>query len=140
MPTITGKIETIKLERRKPYMPVYYSTAEHYEMVLEVCLRLADNSAVYFKVNTSSMCVASCPGAAVVTYGITNAGRGFVAEIEGSGVATPGNPNKNGLRLLHSVGDTITITGTLKAAKVSKAGKPYQVLNRVKLIPNSVGN
>lgn len=134
--TVTGVVERAELLKQTPFRPLYYGDIrERYEYRLDVALRLEDGQAVYFKSPAGRMSVGAAPGIAVVVYSVEGGAREWMREERPTGdagaCATPGKPNTNHLVPLVKVGDTITVTGRVKARKTSRKGKPYVVLTHV---------
>lgn len=140
---VRGIVERCDLKDRPPYDPYIgrYDPlpTERKDYYLDVCVRLPDGSAVYFKTpGTARMTCSCCPGAAVVTYRIDGSAGDWLEEIDGSGVATAERANTNGIRPKVKVGDTITVAGRVKADTVSKWGKTYKTLTHV-FVPTPEG-
>lgn len=133
---VIGTVERCTLESRKPFRHNYYSPNEHDEFYLDVALRLDDGTAVYFKTPAARRSIACGGGVAIVMYYIEGGAADWMVEVgrEGSRVATSHGTNTNRLEATVKVGDRITVRGALKAETVSKAGNPYKVLNRVRLV------
>jgi hypothetical protein len=133
---VTGTVERCALESRKPFRPNYYSPNEHDEFYLDVALRLDDGTAVYFKTSAARRSIACGGGAAIVMYFIEGGSADWMVEVggEGSRMATSHRTNSNRLDATVKVGDRITVRGSIKTETVSKAGKPYKVLNRVRRV------
>ena len=134
--TVTGTVERAELKHRPPYDPYIgrYDPlpTERRDYYLDVTLRLDDGSTVYFNTTSGRMTISVCPGAAVVTISIDGGAADFLEEVKGNAVATAEKPNANSIRPLVKVGDTITVTGRVKTATVSKKGNPYKVLTHVR--------
>jgi hypothetical protein len=133
---VTGTVERATLESRKPFRSNYYSPNEHDEFYLDVALQLDDGTAVYFKTPAARRSIACGGGAAIVMYFIEGGAADWMVEVGGdrSRVATSHRTNTNRLEAAVKVGDRITVRGSIKTETVSKAGKPYKVLNRVHLV------
>lgn len=137
--TVTGTIERCDLRQGPhpdPYRGRYSPNSEYYSLCLDIALRLDDGTAVYFKTPGGEMCVANCPGAAIVHYNFDGTSGDWMRESNpdgGSRVATAERTNANTVEPTVKVGDRITISGRVKAERTSKAGHSYRVLNYVKL-------
>lgn len=130
---VTGVVERADLIERAPFSRNRYMPGVETELVLDVCLRLPDGSAVYFKTVAARKVVASVPGAAVVTHTLDAEPAKWMKEVnKDRSVATPGVPNDNKVVSLVNVGDTVRVTGRVKADKVSRLGKSYRLLNWVR--------
>jgi hypothetical protein len=95
-----------------------------------------DGTAVYFKTPAARRSIACGGGAAIVMYFIEGGSADWMVEVggEGSRMATSHRTNSNRLDATVKVGDRITVRGSIKTETVSKAGKPYKVLNRVRRV------
>jgi hypothetical protein len=135
---VTGTVERATLESRKPFHTSYYSpNGEHDKFYLDVALRLDDGTAVYFKTPAARRVIAFGGGAAVVMYFVDGGAADWMVEVGGEAgncCATAGKSNSNRLEATVEVGDRITVRGSLKTEIVSRAGKPYRVLNRVRRV------
>jgi hypothetical protein len=135
-PTFTGVVERATLEYRKPFDPYigkYSPNSEYADACLDVALRLDDGRMAYFTPPAARRVITSAPGCAIVTFSKLDGEVGKWLKEEGTErVATPGKSNNNTLVPLVRVGDRITVTGRVKAEKVSKAGRPYITLNYVR--------
>lgn len=133
--TVTGTLEKADLTTRAPFMPTYYGPArERLEYYLDCCLRLPDGSVAYFKTPAVTRTVASCPGAAIVLFDVPPSAAQWVKEEGTVKVATVGHSNNNQPVPLVRAGDTITISGRVKAERVSKRGNLYKSLTHVKRV------
>lgn len=128
---VTGTVEKCEMLTRKPFRVDRYSPAERLEFYLSVTLRLKDGSAVYFNTPAATRNVASCPGAAVVTFNVHPA-REWMKEEGDIRVATREHSNNNHLVPLLSVGEILTVSGRVKADTVSRIGNRYKSLTHVK--------
>jgi hypothetical protein len=131
--TVTGIIETIKYEQNKPFMPSYYSPNEQYDLCLNVCLRLDDGKACYFRTVSGRRSIATASAVAIDMYFFDGESAKWMEETGDNNVATPYNPSNASWTAKVRVGQRITISGSVKADTVSRLGKPYIALNRVRL-------
>lgn len=136
--TVTGIIEKCSVEQGPhpdPYVGKYAPQNEYYSLYLDITLRLDDGTAVYFHSPRAEMSVANCPVCAIVLYDLPGRSGDWMREINTeSRVAAVGRPNTNTVEPTVKIGQRITISGRVKADRVSKAGRPYKVLNYVKLV------
>lgn len=135
--TFTGEVARCDLKVRKPFQPHYYSQAEHNEWYLDMAVKLDDGRVLYFKTPAFPETIASCPMAAVVTYGGYGECLNWIKESWPTGeerraVAVPGTPNNNGPMAQVRIGDRVTVSGRIKAEKVSKAGNAYVTITHVR--------
>ncbi len=126
--TVTGVVERADLKSRKPYDPYVgrYDAlpTERDDYYLDIAIRLADGSRVFFHTTTARRTVSCAIGTAVVVYNVTELAAQWMEETKGNSIARPGEPNTNGLKALINIGDTITVTG-----RVKKTTPTYKVLN-----------
>ena len=135
--TLTGTVQTVKVERKRPFyddLAKYDPNGERYDVCLNVSLKLEDGRTCYFNTPCGRMRVGNCPVASIVTYHLEGEVANWIEEQGTNRIATQEKANDNVTVAKVKEGDTLTVSGTLKAEKVSKAGKPYIVLNRIKRI------
>jgi hypothetical protein len=134
--TFSGVVERCELKQRKPFDPYCDKYGgDHWECYLDVALRLDDGSTVYFCTPAVGMNIGSGGSVAIVCYRVEGHAADWMRESlpeGGSRCATPGKSNDNTLEPLVNVGDRLTVSGRVKRETVSKAGKPYRVINWVR--------
>jgi hypothetical protein len=133
--TITGRLERAELKRQKPFHPSYYGSREQYDIFLDCQLTTDEGETVYFKSPHVNQSIASGGPFAINVYVIKNNAAGWFRELNADkSVASPGVPAENSLEPLFRCGQRITISGSVKARRVSQRNRPYVVLNRVKFL------
>lgn len=130
--TATGILERVELKIEAPYNSYKYFGGQTKEVFLDCAMVLPNGDTAYFKTPRGTFSIASGGNCAFPVYILDNI-PAWIAENPGSNpIATPGKPSTARIEPLVQVGQAITITGTVKARKVSRLGKPYVALNRVK--------
>ena len=134
---VSGRLTRVEQRRENEidwnYSHRYSPNSEHLTNYLDCALEMEDGKIVYFKTPAVAERVTCVPGAAVNSFDLPETNPWF--RKEGSkAVATPNDPSDVRIVAAVKVGDVITIQGRIKADRVSKAGKPYLVMNHIKLI------
>jgi hypothetical protein len=129
--TITGTLTKVDAKQMTDpdYLGLrkYSPSTERYLHRLNCCL-VADDGKRYFFDSPSVEQTVTTAGVAVVLFWVEGEASNWWEKIEGSGVATQGHANKNGIKPLVKVGDRITIRASIKAEKPT-----YTSVNRVKM-------
>lgn len=137
--TVTGVVRRAEIKTRTPFDPYigrYSPNTEFLEFYGDFAVE-TETDTVYFK-SPGVMRRVTCGGPiAIVTFALAKTNK-FLREVGENSVAEAGRPNDNRLELNIREGETVTITGRLKAEKVSRSGNPYRTLTHCKLESNHV--
>lgn len=134
MTTLTGTIQSVKMQTREPYMgQSRYSRGTHTEYFLNIQMITNDGLTVYFNSPAATQSVSVAPGIAVIIYLIEGKAKTWLKETGENKVSVPGVKNDNKLESLVNEGDIITIDCRVTEC-TSKVGKKYLKATHCKLI------